>query len=123
MNISEIGFNNQIQNRFTTESAKSSSENSSFQKILSANLQKVPHDRKKIDTKLMDACVQMESIMVSKMLKTMRNTVEKGDFIHGGFAEEIFEDMLYDEYALNISKNADLGIATMLYNELSGKKF
>lgn len=67
----------------------------------------------------MDVCIQMESIMVSKMLKSMRNTVQKGELMHGGFAEEIFEDMLYDEYALNMSKNANLGLAKMLYEQLS----
>lgn len=118
MKITDIGFSNGIQNKFTAESAKNNLENTSFKKILNADLNRNHHDPKKVDAKLMDVCVQMESIMVAKMLKTMRNTVEKGDFIHGGFAEEIFEDMLYDEYALNVSKNADLGIAKMLYKEL-----
>lgn len=75
-----------------------------------------------IDKKLMDACLQMESLFVSKMLKEMRNTVHKNKLFHGGFAEEIFEDMLYDEYSLNLSKTADLGLAKMLYKELSRNK-
>ena len=70
------------------------------------------------DKKLMDVCVQMESIFVSRMLKSMRNTIPRTKFMHGGFAEKIFEDMLYDEYALNLSKTANLGIADMLYKEL-----
>jgi len=74
------------------------------------------------DEKLMDVCVEMESIFVSKMLREMRNTIHKSQLLHGGFAEEIFEDMLYDKYALSISKNSSLGLAGMLYNELSGKK-
>ncbi len=73
------------------------------------------------DKKLMDVCTQMESIFVSKMLKTMRNTIPKSKFINGGFAEKIFEDMLYDEYAMSLSKNEKLGIAGMLYDELSGR--
>jgi len=51
----------------------------------------------------------------------MRKTVDKSDWLHGGYAEEIFEDMLYDEYALQISKNSNLGMAKMLYEELSKK--
>jgi flagellar protein FlgJ len=58
--------------------------------------------------KLMDACVEAESLFVGKMLKEMRKTVDKSDWLHGGYAEEIFEDMLYDEYALQISKNSNL---------------
>lgn len=74
---------------------------------------------KPLDKKLMNACVEMESLFVSKMLKEMRKTVHKGEFLHGGYAEEIFEDMLYDEYALNLSKTSNLGLAKMIYNEMS----
>lgn len=71
------------------------------------------------DKRLMDTCIEMESIFVSRMLKEMRKTVHKNDMLHGGFAEDIFEDMLYDQYALNISKSSNLGMAHMLYKELS----
>jgi hypothetical protein len=74
-----------------------------------------------VDKKLMDVCIETESIFVARMLKEMRKTVPKGEFLHGGFAEEIFEDMLYDEYALSLSKTANLGLAKTLYNELSRK--
>lgn len=73
-------------------------------------------DRK--DKKLMDACVEMESLLVARMLKEMRHTVHKTGWINGGFAEEIFEDMLYDEYALSLSRNSSLGLSSMLYDEL-----
>ncbi|TFH39654.1 MAG: cell division protein [Chrysiogenales bacterium] len=74
------------------------------------------------DKRLRDACVEMESLFVGKMLKEMRKTVHKSGWINGGFAEEIFEDMLYDEYALSLSKNSNLGLANMLYSELSQKR-
>ena len=77
--------------------------------------------RQKLDKRLWDACIEMESLLVGKMLKEMRNTVPKTGWMHGGFAEEIFEDMLYDEYAMSLSRNSNLGMAKMLYNELSRK--
>ena len=67
----------------------------------------------------MDVCIQMESIFVGRMLKEMRNTIPEHKFIDGGFAEQVFEDMLYDEYALSLSKTSDLGLAKMLYDGLS----
>jgi peptidoglycan hydrolase FlgJ len=73
------------------------------------------------DKKLMDVCTEMESLFVAKMLKEMRNTVHKTGWIDGGFAEEIFQDMLYDEYALSLSKNSSLGLSKMLYDELKRK--
>lgn len=72
-----------------------------------------------VDKKLMNVCIEMESLFVSKMLKEMRKTVHKNDWLHGGFAEEVFEDMLYDKYALEVSKKANLGLANQLYNEMS----
>ncbi len=75
----------------------------------------------KQDKRLWDACIEMESILVGKMLKEMRKTVNKSGWLNGGFAEEIFEDMLYDEYAMNMSRNSNLGMAKMLYEELKRK--
>jgi Rod binding domain-containing protein len=75
----------------------------------------------KQDKRLWDACIEMESLLVGKMLKEMRKTVEKTGLINGGFAEEIFEDMLYDEYAMSLSKNSNLGMGKMLYDELKRK--
>ena len=69
--------------------------------------------------KLWDTCVEAESLFVNKMLKEMRKSIDKGEWLHGGFAEEIFEAMLYDEYSLQVSKNSNLGFAKMLYSELS----
>lgn len=97
-----------------------------FQNVLDETISReemkgrVTHPRA-VDRKLMDACTEMESLFVAKMLKEMRKTVHKGEMLHGGFAEEIFEDMLYDEYALNMSKSSSVGIAKMLYDQLSGK--
>jgi flagellar protein FlgJ len=92
----------------------------SFQRELDNAMGKIDL-RSREKKKLMDACVEAESLFVGKMLKEMRKTVDKSDWLHGGYAEEIFEDMLYDEYALQISKNSNLGMAKMLYEELSKK--
>jgi flagellar protein FlgJ len=75
--------------------------------------------KEKRNERLMNVCIEMESLFVARMLKEMRNTVHKNALLHGGFAEEVFEDMLYDEYALELSRNSNLGLAKMLYEELS----
>jgi flagellar protein FlgJ len=69
--------------------------------------------------KLFDASVEFESMFVKLMLNQMRKTVEKQNMIHGGYAEDIFEDMLYDEYSKEISKNESLGIAEQIYTTMS----
>ncbi|MCL1864617.1 MAG: rod-binding protein [Spirochaetes bacterium] len=81
------------------------------------NPSKMDHTHKR----LWDACVEAESLLIAKMLKEMKKTVPKNEWLHGGHAEEIFEDMLYDEYALNMSKNYNFGMARLLYDEMSRK--
>jgi flagellar protein FlgJ len=52
----------------------------------------------------------------------MRSTVQKSGFIDEGFAGKMYEDMLYDEYAKDFSKNADFGLAELAYLELTGQR-
>lgn len=79
-------------------------------------IQKDPYRKK-----LFNASVEFESIFVKLMLNQMKKNIEKQPFLHGGYAEEVFEDMLYDEYSKEISKNAKLGLAEQLYLSLSKK--
>jgi flagellar protein FlgJ len=88
-------------------------------KAVDDNSEKPDKRVKEKSEKLMNVCIEMESLFVARMLKEMRNTVHKNALLHGGFAEEVFEDMLYDEYALRLSKTSNLGLAKMLYEELS----
>jgi flagellar protein FlgJ len=83
---------------------------------------KVQTDPSKMDKthkKLWNTCVEAESLFVGKMIKEMKKTVPKNEWLHGGQAEDIFEDMLYDEYSMNMAKNHDFGMAKLLYNEMS----
>ena len=89
-----------------------------FGEMLSNSIKQSKESEKR---KLMEACHDMEAIFISKMLKEMRKNVGRNEWLHGGFAEEIFEDMLYDEYSKQISKNSNMGLAKMLYDEMSKK--
>jgi flagellar protein FlgJ len=76
---------------------------------------------KKIDqnSKLFKVCREFEAIFIKQMLDVMRKTVVKNDFFHGGFTEEVFEDMLYDDYAKKMAENGHFGLSDMLYKQLS----
>ncbi len=93
----------------------------SFESELDSAIKARDNRKKPLDEKLWTACIEAESLFVGKMLKEMKSTVHKSEWLHGGYAEEIFEDMLYDEYAMKVSRNSDFGMAKMLYNELSRK--
>lgn len=68
---------------------------------------------------LYKTCVDFEAIFIKQMLNVMRKTVHKSGFLEGGFAEEVFEDLLFDEYSKKMAENARFGFADLLYSQLS----
>lgn len=74
------------------------------------------------DSKLYEQCKELETFIVKTLLDSMRKTVMKSELIDEGYAGEIYEDMLYDEYAQSMSKNAALGLADQAYLELTGQR-
>jgi Rod binding domain-containing protein len=80
-------------------------------------------DMKKLpagERKLYNTCTEMESLLWKQVLTAMRKTTGKHKLIDGGQAEEIFTDFLYDEYSMNMAKNAGTGIARVMFEQLSG---
>lgn len=79
-------------------------------------------DNRAIDKKsdLFKQCRDFESIFAKMMLKEMRNSVDKtGDIMNGGWAEDIFQDMLDDEYSKSMAETANFGLAEQLYHQLA----
>ncbi len=74
------------------------------------------------DAKLKQSCQQMEGLLVKQMITVMRKSIEKSGFIDGGNAEEIFTDMLYDQYADSMSRSGDFGLSKTIYAQLTGGK-
>jgi len=71
------------------------------------------------EDKLYQLCLELETFLVKNLLTSMRNTVQKSGFIDEGFAGKMYEDMLYDEYAKDFTKNAGFGLAEQAYRQLS----
>ncbi len=74
------------------------------------------------DARLREAARNFEAVFLHQLVKMMRATVEKSGLISGGRAEEIFQDMLDEEYAGALGRNANLGLADMIYKELKARK-
>lgn len=72
--------------------------------------------------KLYEQCEALETFLVKNLITGMRNTVPKSEFLSGGFAGKMYEDMLYDEYAKDFTKNASFGLAELAYLELTGQR-
>ncbi|MCL2094362.1 MAG: rod-binding protein [Treponema sp.] len=74
------------------------------------------------DLELYEACLEFETILLKNLIQGMRKTIDKSSLIETGFAGEVYEDMLYDEYTKSFTRNANLGFAAMAYRELSGQR-
>ena len=71
-------------------------------------------------SKLYEQCQEFESIFVKMMMKEMRNSVDKKDsLLSGGWAEDIYQDMLDDKYSESMAKTARFGLADQLYKQLA----
>ena len=68
--------------------------------------------------KLYQLCLELETFLVKNLLNGMRKTVQKSGLIDNSFAGKMYEDMLYDEYAKDFTKNANFGLAEQAYLQL-----
>ncbi len=73
-------------------------------------------------SELYKACLDFESIFIKQMLNVMRKTVPKEGLLEGGLSEDIFEDMLYDEYAKKMAETAQFGLAETMYLQINHQK-
>jgi flagellar protein FlgJ len=63
-----------------------------------------------------------EALFLKKLFDEMDKTVDRKDSLFdGGNAEEIFRGMLNDERAKSISKSGGIGLADLIYKQLSSE--
>ncbi len=75
------------------------------------------------DKKLKETCQEFEAMFVKQMLDSMNKTINKSGLIKENMGEQIFNDMLTDEYSKKISDASGFGIAEMMYKQLAVKKY
>lgn len=100
-------------NTFTSKNDKSSMP------VGAAANQSNPHvQQKTIDktSELYEKSMELESYFVKQMLSSMRKTIIKSQ--ESDFAQQTYEDMLFDEYANSMTKNAGFGLADQIYLSL-----
>ena len=57
------------------------------------------------------------------MLSSARKTIQKSElFGKNDYARDMYEDMMYDNYAESLTKNSHFGLADQIYIELSGQR-
>jgi flagellar protein FlgJ len=73
-------------------------------------------------SELYKACQDFEAIFIKQMLDVMRKTVQKEGLLDGGLSQDVFEDMLYDEYARKMAETAQFGLAETMYLQINHRK-
>ena len=69
--------------------------------------------------RLMQAAKDMESLLVKMLFKQMKQNTQKTEFLKGGFAEDIFDDFLTEEYAKQAVEQRNFNLAKTIYHQLS----
>ncbi len=73
----------------------------------------------KDDKQIKKACQDFEAIFTGFMLKAMRKTVQKSELFGSNQEEDMFRDMMDDEIAKTSSQRGSMGIADLLYKQLT----
>jgi peptidoglycan hydrolase FlgJ len=68
--------------------------------------------------KMFEAARQFENFFLEKMFREMRKNMGKDDILHGGSAEDIFQDMLLTERVNKLTQGATLGLAEQIYTQM-----
>ncbi|MBQ7738473.1 MAG: rod-binding protein [Desulfovibrionaceae bacterium] len=70
------------------------------------------------EKRLREACEGFESIFIQNMWKEMRKTVNQTSFLHGK-EEQFWQDMYDQELAKKMTSAGGIGLANMMYQQLS----
>ena len=71
------------------------------------------------DAKLKTACKEMEAVFLNLMLSQMRATVPKNNLLGNSSEEQMLTSMLDTELTKNMAQAGGMGLADMLYRQLS----
>lgn len=118
----EVAYDGRLNGDYTSGFSgtfKSEADKHSLPRGAAANQANPNVPQKTIDrtSKLYEKSLELESYFVKNMLSAMRKTVIKTN--EDNYAQKMYEDMLFDEYAGMMTKNAGFGLADMMYLQLS----
>ncbi len=69
---------------------------------------------------LREVAREFEALFIEMMFDSMRETVDREhSLFDGGYAEDVFEDMLYEQYSLIMADSGGTGLADMIYDQFS----
>ncbi|MDR1531849.1 MAG: rod-binding protein [Clostridiales bacterium] len=100
--------------RFSAQTQRDSAKTDSFADVLDRAVQN--NDVRE----LRSACVEFESYFIHFMMREMRKTLKSDEgILPKSSAENIFQDMLDEEWSKNAANAGGIGLSDMMYNQLS----
>ncbi len=122
LSSSQIARSGRLNGEYTTGFAgtfTSASDTDSLPRGAAANQSGSSGRDTRIDrtSELYEKAMELENYFVKQMLSSMRKTVMRSG--ESDFARDTYEDMLYDEYAAEMTKNAGFGLADQIYIQLA----
>ena len=123
MKIDNLGTVNRATNFEQADVANKLAQTEAFAEKLQKEYNKVdaqtlPADDKE-QQKLRKTCQDMESVFINLMLSNMRNTVQHSELLPESTGEKIMRSMLDQEMATKMSKAGGIGLAKLLYEQLT----
>ena len=74
---------------------------------------------KRVDRdKLKKSCADFESILISQMLKSMRQTMTTSGLMGGGLGKDMYISLFDQELSQSLAKRGGLGLGKMIYNRV-----
>jgi peptidoglycan hydrolase FlgJ len=106
------GINNNYTNN-SIDTAKNKASDGEFEKKLKSAMDKDD------DKELKKVCQDFEGLMLNMLYKQMKATVPKSELLQEDSGMDIFQSMLDDKLVEESSKSGSLGLANVLYKQLS----
>jgi len=74
------------------------------------------------DKEIMEMCKSFETHFINQMFKQMRASIATDGLIPKGKGEEIFSEMLDEQYSKSATEAGGIGLADMMYDQLKTPK-
>lgn len=113
--ISNLSDLNQI---YTLQKNKKTNEKIDFLNKKFENVQ-INKNSKYDDKKIKEIASDFASLFIKIMLNELKNSLSpKDDILYGGFREEIWKDMLFDEYSKKLARTSLNSLSEMIYKSI-----
>ena len=81
-----------------------------------------PKSKEKEAEQLYRACQEFESVFIAYLMKSMRKTIPRSEFMNGGLREDMYLAMMDEEISRVVAKGPGMGLAASIYRQIGQNK-